>query len=273
VIRAFNADVPFDRFLMEHIAGDLLAKPRRNPKDGTNESLLATAYWWLGEASHSPVDSRADHANRIDNQIDVFGKSVLGLTLACARCHDHKFDPIATKDYYSLFSVLASSRLNRADLADAAPTEKLLEELKQVRAELANVLSPAVVEKQGADAPRSPGDWRAKAAEFLRQLPADRYPHVAEHIAYHIESGTYDEGDFEFGLDLIIDGLERLLGQRRGGGRDAESLDPVRRGGGGHGGGGHDGGGQGGGGADPGRGVDGRDADGRGADGRRGRTR
>src|SRR5207237_3126060 len=84
VIRAFNADVPFDQFLTEHIAGDLLPNPRRNPKDGTNESLLATAFWWLGESTHSPVDSRADHANRIDNQIDVFGKAVLGLTLACA---------------------------------------------------------------------------------------------------------------------------------------------------------------------------------------------
>ena len=92
VIRAFNADVPFDQFLTEHIAGDLLAQPRRNPKDGTNESLVATGFWWLGEAKHSPVDSRAEYADRIDNQIDVFGKAVLGLTVACARCHDHKFD-------------------------------------------------------------------------------------------------------------------------------------------------------------------------------------
>ena len=56
---------------------------------------------------------------------------MLGLTLACARCHDHKFDPIATKDYYSLFSVLASSRYNRAVIDDPAPTVKLLDELKK----------------------------------------------------------------------------------------------------------------------------------------------
>ena len=114
-IRAFNADLPYDQFVVEHVAGDLLPKPRRNPKDGSNESILGTGFWLLGEAKHSPVDSRAEYADRIDNQIDVFGKTFLGLTVACARCHDHKFDPIATKDYYSLFSVLASSRYNRAD--------------------------------------------------------------------------------------------------------------------------------------------------------------
>ena len=61
----------------------------------------------------------------------MFGKTVLGLTVACARCHDHKFDPIATKDYYALFGVLASSRYKRADIDDPAPTVKLLDELKR----------------------------------------------------------------------------------------------------------------------------------------------
>ncbi len=161
VVRALNADVPFDKFLTEHIAGDLLAQPRRG-KDGINESLLATGFWWLGEAKHSPVDSRAEHADRIDNQIDVFGKTVLGLTISCARCHDHKFDPIATKDYYSLFSILASSRMNRADVDDTAPTVKLLDELKQVRAELTKLVA------NGGREPAVPGsnDWRTKSTAF-----------------------------------------------------------------------------------------------------------
>jgi hypothetical protein len=154
VVRAFNEDLPFDQFLTEHVAGDLLAKPRRNPADGTNESLVATGFWWLGEAKHSPVDSRAEYADKIDNQIDVFGKAVLGLTVACARCHDHKFDAISTKDYYSLFSVLASSRYNRADIDDPAPTVKLLDELKQIRGERAK------------DLPLPKSDWREKATAF-----------------------------------------------------------------------------------------------------------
>jgi hypothetical protein len=128
-VRAFNADVPYDQFLTEHIAGDLLPKSRIDSATGTNESLTATAFWWLGEAKHSPVDSRAEYADRIDNQIDVFGKAVLGLTLACARCHDHKFDPISTRDYYALFGVLASSRYSLADISDPAPIVKALAEI------------------------------------------------------------------------------------------------------------------------------------------------
>src|SRR5262249_17727888 len=75
VIRAINDDLPFDQFVIEHIAGDLLTAPRRHPTQRTNESVLATGFWWLGEAKHSPVDVRGDQADRIDNQIDVFGKA------------------------------------------------------------------------------------------------------------------------------------------------------------------------------------------------------
>jgi hypothetical protein len=108
VIRALNADVPYDRFVTEHIAGDLLEKPRLNPADGSNESILATGFWFLGEEVHSPVDVSQDQADRFDNRIDVFGKTFLGLTVACARCHDHKFDAITQKDYYALFGMLES---------------------------------------------------------------------------------------------------------------------------------------------------------------------
>ncbi len=121
VVRAFNADVPYDRFVREHIAGDLMADPRRDPVTGRNESVLGTAFWWLGEGKHSPVDVRQEQADRIDNQIDVFGKAFLGQTVACARCHDHKFDPIPTKDYYALYGILKSSRYLQAHL-DAPET-------------------------------------------------------------------------------------------------------------------------------------------------------
>ena len=82
--------------MREHIAGDLISAPRQDPETGTNESILGTGFWFLGEAVHAPTDVRGDEADRINNQIDVFGKAFLGMTLACARCHDHKFDPIPT---------------------------------------------------------------------------------------------------------------------------------------------------------------------------------
>ena len=116
VIRAFNADVPYDQFVMEHLAGDLLPQPRRDPRTGINESLIGTGFWFLGEAKHSPVDVLGDEADRIDNQIDVFGKAFLACTLGCARCHDHKFDAISHKDYYALAGYLQSSRYQVASI-------------------------------------------------------------------------------------------------------------------------------------------------------------
>ncbi|MSR59441.1 MAG: DUF1553 domain-containing protein [Planctomycetaceae bacterium] len=110
VVRAFNADLPYDRFVIEHLAGDLLTKPRTNPTEGFNESIIGTGFWFLGESKHSPVDVRADEADRLDNQIDVFGKVFLGQTLGCARCHDHKFDALSTNDYYAFKGYLQSSR-------------------------------------------------------------------------------------------------------------------------------------------------------------------
>ena len=82
---------------------------RLDPLTGANESILATGFWYLGEWVHSPVDIRADEAERFANMIDVYSKAFLGLTVACARCHDHKFDPITTKDYYALQGYLQSS--------------------------------------------------------------------------------------------------------------------------------------------------------------------
>jgi len=109
VIRAFNGDVPYDRFAKEHVAGDLL-EPRIDAESGLNESVIGTGWWYMHQATHAPVDVLKDEADRIDNQIDVFGKAFMGLTIACARCHDHKFDAISAKDYYSLSEYLRNSR-------------------------------------------------------------------------------------------------------------------------------------------------------------------
>jgi hypothetical protein len=140
VIRAFNQDVPYRQLVIEHIAGDLLAQPRRHPVHRSNESILGTGFWWLGEGKHSPVDSRADQADRIDNQIDVFGKTFLGLTIACARCHDHKFDAISTKDYYALAGYLQSSRQDRAFLDDPGPRRAALAKLDKLRGEIRDLI-------------------------------------------------------------------------------------------------------------------------------------
>src|SRR5262249_55882038 len=114
VIRALNADLPYDRFVIEHIARDLRTRPRLPPTEGFNESIIGTGFYFFGEAKPSPVDVRGDAADRTDNQIDVLTKTFLGLTVACARCHDHKFDPIPQRDYYALAGYLRSSRYQQA---------------------------------------------------------------------------------------------------------------------------------------------------------------
>ncbi len=132
VVQALNDNLPYDRFVKEQVAGDLLP-PRWNQVGKWNESLIATGFWHLGEGVHSPVDVRQNEADRIDNMIDVFGKTFLGLTISCARCHDHKFDPISTADYYALYSILGSSRFSQHYVGDQSEVDAVLKELRELR--------------------------------------------------------------------------------------------------------------------------------------------
>jgi uncharacterized protein DUF1553/uncharacterized protein DUF1549/cytochrome c len=144
VIRALNADVPYDQFVIEHIAGDLLEKPRLHPTERWNESIIGTGFWFFGEWIHSPVDIRKDETDRIDNQIDVFSKTFLGLTVSCARCHDHKFDAISQADYYALSGYLQSSsyRLTRFETWES--DRRVAKEVEAIDQRFVAKLGPAI---------------------------------------------------------------------------------------------------------------------------------
>ena len=144
VIRAYNADVPYNQFVTEHLAGDLLQRPRLHPTQGFNESILGTGFWFLGEEVHSPVDIRQDQADRFDNRIDVMTKTFLGLTVACARCHDHKFDAISTRDYYALFGFLESSGYRLARFDSMTHNRRVAEQLWELRRHSQPVLRKAL---------------------------------------------------------------------------------------------------------------------------------
>ncbi|OWK43493.1 DUF1549 domain-containing protein [Fimbriiglobus ruber] len=106
VIQAFNKDKPYARFLREQLAGDLI--PAKDDAEKA-EQLIATGYLAVGPKSHNepnPLHFRLDVA---DEQIDAFSQGMLGMTVACARCHDHKFDPIPTHDYYALAGIFTST--------------------------------------------------------------------------------------------------------------------------------------------------------------------
>ncbi len=110
LIRAFNADVSYQQLVREHIAGDLMANPRINEPLGINESMIGPAYWRLCFHGFAPTDALDEKVRFTDDQINVFGKAFLGLTISCARCHNHKFDAISQSDYYALFGVIGSCR-------------------------------------------------------------------------------------------------------------------------------------------------------------------
>ncbi len=107
VVTSFNADKPYDQFLIEQIAGDLLpAKDEARRR----EQRIATGFLSLGPKVLAEPDKVKMEMDIIDEQIDTLGKALLGLTLGCARCHDHKFDPIPTADYYALAGIFKSTK-------------------------------------------------------------------------------------------------------------------------------------------------------------------
>lgn len=170
LIRAFNEDVPYRQLIHEHLAGDLLTKPRRNSELDYNESVLGTGFWFLGEAKHGAVDSRGEEARTMDNQIDVMSKTFFGLTVACARCHDHKFDAISTEDYYSLAGFLQSSRRQAAMLDPGRKIEKQLK-LAQPLLSKANKLVPKLTQELRYAKPDHLESYLGAAVQFLRSDP------------------------------------------------------------------------------------------------------
>jgi hypothetical protein len=106
VIAAFNKDKPYDQFVREQLAGDLL--PTKDDR-AKAESLVATGFLAIGPKAHDERNRRRFQMDVADEQIDATFQAFQGLTVACARCHDHKFDPIPQKDYYALAGIFRST--------------------------------------------------------------------------------------------------------------------------------------------------------------------
>ncbi|MDB4491664.1 DUF1549 domain-containing protein, partial [bacterium] len=129
VIKALNDDLPYNAFLTHQLAGDLLQSP-------TPESITATGFLALGTkilAEQDPVKKQADI---VDEQIDTFSRALLGLTVACARCHDHKFDPVSQRDYYALAGIFHSTAIENGK---GLETERETQARKEAKVELARI--------------------------------------------------------------------------------------------------------------------------------------
>jgi len=176
LIRAFNADVPYNQLVREHIAGDLLPHPRINAAEGLNESAIGPAHLRMVEHGYVPVDALDDSVKVVDNQIDVVTKAFLGLTVSCARCHDHKFDPISQRDFYALYGIFASCRPGQVIVDAPDVRTRHLGELTSLKENIRTGLQRA---------------WQASAQAFPRTLQAhtDRSAELA-HIEAEIRQRT-----------------------------------------------------------------------------------
>lgn len=182
LVRAFNADVPLDQLIVEHFAGDLLETPRVNAELKLNESALGPGHLRMVFHGFSPTDALDERVRFTDDQINTVTKAFLGLTVSCARCHDHKFDAISQKDYYALFGIFTNTL--PATIAVDAPGV-----LETNRAELTSLkeeIRKRIAARWLASLPNDAGGWRSllksgntgsgAATAFLRDLAgaADR---------------------------------------------------------------------------------------------------
>jgi hypothetical protein len=188
VIAAFNADMPYDDFLKAQIAGDLLR--HSGPADQAAK-IVATGFLALGPKSLNERDRRQFRMDLVDEQIDALSQSMLGLTLACARCHDHKFDPVTQRDYYALAGIFLSSETlygtgrvlqnaHASTLVELPPEAGLPvavaplppAELARLRQQVEDLAAAAGEFAQDAMAARREGVMQPNAAAFARSRMA-----------------------------------------------------------------------------------------------------
>ncbi len=155
--------MPADRFIREQIAGDLLPTPRVSP-DGFNESILGIAQFRLVEHGFQPIDTLDDQVKAVDNQIDVVSKAFQGLTVSCARCHDHKFDAISQRDYYAIYGIFASCRPAQVTIDTPEVQAKNRDALDHLHAKIKSALADA---------------WSVAADKFAARL-LDASAHTAK---------------------------------------------------------------------------------------------
>ncbi len=213
VIDSYNKDKPFDQFIIEQIAGDLIPEKRSQKR---RENLTATAFLALGPTNYEQQDKNQLQMDVIDEQIQTVGKAFLGMTLGCARCHDHKFDPIPTTDYYALAGIFKSTK-TLGSLGNVAswykqplpltPNEQvvaasfnskistlkiLLHETKQKQSQLKSQLDIRVVDENKA---KAIGLWTK--SRTVKSYYGKEYRVCADEkckMIYHfknIETGTY----------------------------------------------------------------------------------
>jgi hypothetical protein len=181
IIAAFNADKPYDEFVREQLAGDILA--RQGPREKYAERVIATGFLALSRR-YATAPFELMHLT-LEDSIETTGRAFLGLTLRCARCHDHKFDPVTKQDYYALYGFFASTqfpyagseefeskKFPRSGFVPLAPAEEAeprlkahQQKLEELQAELKKLEQEDPLAKQLADLKRQVDEKSAQLAE------------------------------------------------------------------------------------------------------------
>ena len=168
VIEQFNRNLPYDQFVHQQIAGDLL---EYDGVDQFNDHINATTFLALGVKIDAEQDLEKKRSDIIDEQIDAIGRTFLGLTIGCARCHDHKFDPFTSEDYYALAGVLGSTQLQDRSLK-SAQTPVLEDRLDQLIAQQIK-LRKTVGLQMGEEAIEQARQYLAEVPEVIKWQRAE----------------------------------------------------------------------------------------------------
>jgi hypothetical protein len=228
VIDAFNRDLPYDQFVRAQIAGDLM--PAASEED-RQRKLIATGYLANSRRHGSYEDARYPWHLTIEDTIDNVGKAFLGLTLGCARCHDHKFDPLSARDYYGLYGIFASTRypwpgieLDRVqrDLIPLAPADVVAKETKFRQQKLAEFDATIKRLEPAKDSAALKDAKKAREAFAKQPLPYE--------VVYAMTDGTNEpkkrigqvgdvrlqfKGEPERPGDVVRRGFPQVLGGQR----------------------------------------------------------
>ncbi|MFK7849495.1 MAG: PSD1 and planctomycete cytochrome C domain-containing protein [Akkermansiaceae bacterium] len=188
LIRALNDDVPYDQLIREHLAGDLLPMPRINEDLNINESAIGPAQFRMVPHGFGVTNAYEEQVTFTDNQVDVISKATLGLTVSCARCHNHKFDPISQKDFYRFYGVMVSSRPTVRNIDSPSRQETNRVEIEKSKSKIRKALAEY---------------WLSEMESTVRRIDESRLEKLPDHDPF---SAWVDASK------LPADKLQRLLG-------------------------------------------------------------
>jgi Protein of unknown function (DUF1549)/Protein of unknown function (DUF1553)/Planctomycete cytochrome C len=164
IIKAFNDGKPYDQFIREQIAGDLLSAKNDQQRA---EQLVATGFLAIGVKSHNEQNARQFYLDLADDQIDTMSQAVLGMTISCARCHDHKFDPIPQRDYYALAGIFLSTE-TRFGTATGVQNRRAAELIELPKGAAAPVIAKTQAPEERARKERRLEELRKELADAFR---------------------------------------------------------------------------------------------------------